>query len=180
MLDSTSLPCLMTDAWQDVLAHGDIVLFRFPLSEGSDDAPIKARPCLVLDIETIGETRYARIAYGTTSRRRSNVGEEIHIRKRDAYTAAGLDRPTRFIGARRVLVPLTHSGFVVRTATGTPVLGWLTGPEIDRLNAVRGRIHALHDIAADRRANQSKRLVTGFTVEHRHATHLDGKTGDAA
>lgn len=61
--------------------------------------------------------------YGTTSRRRANSGEEIHVRKRDAYTTAGLDEPTRFVGARRILVPLTHSGFVVSTDTGSPVLG---------------------------------------------------------
>lgn len=180
MLDSTSLPYVMADAWRDQLAHGDIVLFRFPLSDGSETAPIKARPCVVLDIETIEGERYALVAYGTTSRRRSNVGEEIHVRKREAYTAAGLDRPTRFIGARRVLVPLTHSGFVSRTGTDSPVIGRLTGSEFERLNAVRGRIHALRDIAADRRTNWSKRPAPCFSVEHRNPKRRDVQKGAAA
>lgn len=180
MLDSTTLSSVIIDTWRDELAHGDIVLFRFPLSEGSETAPLKARPCVVLDIETIGETRYALVAYGTTSRRRSNVGEEIHIRKREAYTAAGLDRPTRFIGARRVFMPLTHSGFVSRTGTDSPVIGRLTGSEFERLNAVRGRIHALRDVAADRRTNRSKRPVKSFTVEHRRLERRDVQKGAAA
>jgi hypothetical protein len=170
----------MTDAWRDHLTYGDIVVFRFPLSEGGETAPIKARPCLVLDIETIGDERYAVLAYGTTSRRRANSGEEIHVRKRDAYTAAGLDEPTRFVGARRILVPLTHSGFVPHTETGSPVLGQLESLELDRLNAVRGRIHALHDIAAERRSSRSKRAAPSFTVEHRHPKRRKTQKGAAA
>lgn len=180
MLDSTTLSSVIIDTWRDQLAHGDIVLFRFPLSDGSENTPLKARPCVVLDIETIGETRYALVAYGTTSRRRSNVGEEIHVRKREAYTAAGLDRPTRFIGARRVLVPMTHSGFVSRPGTDSPVIGRLTGTEFERLNAVRGRIHALRDIAADRRTNRSRRPAPRFVVEHRHTKRRDVQKGAAA
>ncbi len=75
---------------------------------------------MTLNIKTTGGIRYAVIAYGTTSRRRSNVGEEIHVRKREAFTAAGLNEPTRFIGGRRILVPLTHSGFEVASKIKHP------------------------------------------------------------
>jgi hypothetical protein len=163
----------MTDAWRDHLSHGHIVLFRFPLSEGGEDAEVKARPCLVLDIETIAGARYAVIAYGTTSRRKANVGEEIHVRRRDAYVAAGLDEPTRFVGARRLLVPLTHSAFVTIADSGSPVMGRLVGSELERLNTVRGRIHALRDIATERLSTRRRRSrlglrpMRGVTVEYR-------------
>ena len=178
MLDSTHYTELSTDLWRDTLCHGDIVLFRFPHSEACDGAEIKARPCLVLDIETLGEIRYAVVAYGTTSRRKSNVGEEIHVRKREAFTAAGLNEPTRFIGARRILVLLTHKAFVEVAKTGSPVVGTLVGSELERLNVVRGRIHALRDIAAEtqgpqssnprrRRSHLGLRPMRGVTVEYR-------------
>jgi mRNA-degrading endonuclease toxin of MazEF toxin-antitoxin module len=173
MLYATTFSEVITDTWRDDLSHGDIVLFRFPLSEGGEDAEIKARPCLVLDIETIGDARYAVIVYGTTSRRKANVGEEIHVSRRDAYTAAGLNEPTRFVGARRILVPLTHKGFVEVSNTGSPVLGHLVDSEFDRLNAVRGRIHTLRDIATERHSKRRRRTHLGLrpmrevTVEYR-------------
>jgi hypothetical protein len=183
MLDATTFSAATTDAWRDDLSHGHIVLFRFPLSEGGEDAEIKARPCLVLDIETIGGVRYAVIAYGTTSRRKANVGEEIHVCKRDAYTTAGLNEPTRFVGARRILVPLTHTGFVDIANTGSPVLGRLVDSELERLNAVRGRIRALRDIAIGRHSTRRRRthlglrLMRGVTVEYRELPARTAKKG---
>jgi hypothetical protein len=154
MLDFTQTNPKMTAAWRDHIAHGDIVSFRFPLAEeGAEDRP-KARPCLVLDIQQIGDRRYALLAYGTSSRRPSNVGYEVHARKRAEYLSAGLNEPTKFVGRRRVLVPLTHRGFVICTAISTPVLGSLDGAPLKRLNAVRGRIHAERDIAAERRRDR--------------------------
>jgi hypothetical protein len=185
MLDATTFSPATTDAWRDDLSQGKIVLFRFPLSEGGDDTEIKARPCLVLDIETIVGVRYAVIAYGTTSRRKSNVGEEIHVCKRAAYMAAGLNEPTRFVGARRILVPLTHTGFVDVANTGSPVLGRLVDSEFERLNAVRGRIHALRSIATERHANRRRRShlglrpMRGVTVEYRALPPRAVRTGAA-
>lgn len=154
MLDFTQTNPKMTATWRDHIAHGDIVSFRFPLAEeGAEDRP-KARPCLVLDIQQIGDRRYALLAYGTNSRRPSNVGYEVHARKRAEYLSAGLNEPTKFVGRRRVLVPLTHHGFVICTAIATPVLGSLDGAPFKRLNAVRGRIHAERDIAAERRRDR--------------------------
>ncbi|RVV96523.1 hypothetical protein EKE94_18290 [Mesobaculum littorinae] len=154
MLDTTTTTLTMTPVWRDHLSYGDIVSFRFPLAEEASTGQPKARPCLVLDIETQDNQRYALLAYGTTSRRRSNVGYEIHVRRRDEYLPAGLDEPTRFVGARRLLVPLTHSGFAICRATGSAVLGRLDGAPFEDMNAVRGRIHAEADIAADRRSRR--------------------------
>ncbi|CUH39173.1 hypothetical protein JSE7799_01894 [Jannaschia seosinensis] len=169
MLDTITTNLTMTSAWQDHVSHGDIVSFRFPLAEERGSGQPKARPCLILDIEMHGGQRYALLAYGTTSRRRSNVGYEVHVRRRAEYLIAGLDEPTRFVGARRLLVPLTHSGFATCRATGSAVLGRLDGAPFEAMNAVRGRIHAERDIAADRRSRRRGGLRRGrdFTVERR-------------
>ncbi|MBJ3764373.1 hypothetical protein ILP92_16655 [Maribius pontilimi] len=172
MLDSTTSNPTMTAAWQDHLSYGDIVSFRFPLAEGGHVGRPKARPCLVLDIEERGGQRYALLAYGTTSRRRSNIGYEVHVRRQTDYLLAGLNESTRFVGARRLLVSLNHSGFVICGATGAPVLGRLDGNPFDAMNAVRGRIHAERDIAADRRSRTRSR---GATRRKTHPAFLGGK-----
>ena len=151
MLDDLTTSLTMTAAWQNHLSYGDIVSFRFPLAEEGPKGRPKARPCLILDIEEHGGQRYALLAYGTSSRRRSNIGYEVHVRRRADYLSAGLREPTRFVGARRLLVPLDHSGFVICGATGAPVLGRLDGSPFEAMNAVRARIYAEADIAAERR-----------------------------
>ena len=169
MLDTINTILTMTPAWRDHVTHGDIVSFRFPLAEEGNAGPPKARPCLVLDIETKGGQRYALLAYGTTSHRRSNVGYEVHVRRRAEYLSAGLDEPTRFVGARRLMVPLTRSGFAVCRATGSCVVGRLDGAPFEEMNAVRGRIHAEHDIAAERRSGRRRSHLQRreFGVEER-------------
>lgn len=169
MLDTITTNLTMTPAWQDHVSAGDIVSFRFPLAEEGSTGQPKARPCLILDVEEIGGQRYALLAYGTTSHRRSNVGYEVHVRRQAEYLSAGLDEPTRFVGARRLLVPLTHPGFAICAATGAPVLGRLDGAPVGEMNAVRGRIHAERDIAAGRRTPRRRRhLRRGpVTVERR-------------
>ncbi|WOI56081.1 hypothetical protein [Palleronia sp. LCG004] len=167
--DTTSTKITTTTAWQDHVSYGDIVSFRFPLAEEDSTEDPKSRPCLVLDIERLGSQRYALLAYGTTSYRRSNVGYEIHVRRRAEYLPAGLNEPTRFVGARRMFVPLNHSGFDICRTTGSAVLGRLDGAPFAAMNAVRGRIHAEADIAADRRSRRRRwlRRDRDFTVESR-------------
>ena len=164
-------------AWQDHVSHGDIVSFRFPLAEEASTGQPKARPCLILDIEVRGGQRYALLAYGTTSRRRSNVGYEIHVRRRAEYLSAGLDEPTRFVGARRLLVPLTHSGFAICRATGSAVLGRLDGAPFEAMNAVRGRIHAEADIAADRRSRRRRAPPARPRTSSWSSARRDGSRG---
>ena len=207
MHDSIQTTLAITPAWQDLITPGDIVSFRFPLAEEDHSGRPKARPCLVLDIEEHGDQRYALLAYGTTSRRRSNIGYEVHARRRADYLSAGLNEPTRFVGARRLLVPLKHSGFAVcpccagevcvrRRAGPLPlrwvcplacapnkvaVLGRLGGAPFNAMNAVRCRINAERDIAADHRSRRGSRTgalrARSFTVERRtpHRVILSGK-----
>lgn len=142
-------------AWHDTLSYGDVVIFRFPVAEeDGGDAP-KARPCLVLDVERFGDRQYTLLAYGTTQANRANRGYEIRVYAPEEYAAAGLRNPTRFVGARRILVPLDHADFALGP-TGTPVIGRLSGAAFERMNAVRGRIHAEADIASERRAERRR------------------------
>ena len=180
MLDTTTMTTAKAPAWHDHLTYGDIVAFRFPLAEEGSAGQPKARPCLILDIEVRGGQRYAVLAYGTTSRRRSNVGYEVHVRRRDDYISAGLNEPTRFVGARRLSVPLTHSGFVMSRAKGSAVIGRLGGAAFDAMNSVRGRIHAEADIAEARRARRrTTRRRAGDVVVAARYPRRRSSTGQA-
>ncbi|MBR9765791.1 MAG: hypothetical protein GYB53_20300 [Rhodobacteraceae bacterium] len=108
----------MSHAATDPIRSGDIVSFRFPYSEGM--APY-ARPCLVLD--TTGDEFL--LAYGTSSRERSNTGFEIRLNAE--FAKCGLDRPSRFVLARRIRVARRDPRFETN-ASSTAVLGQLTEP----------------------------------------------------
>lgn len=136
--------------WTQTLTHGDIVSFHFPVTEEEGVAP-KARPCLVLDVEERDGHRFVTLAYGTSVGGTANRGYEIRVNRPEDATAAGLDRPTRFVGARRITVSAAHPGFCVKRALGTAVIGRLSGVPFDRMNRVRARIHAERDIAIYRR-----------------------------
>ena len=133
--------------WADTLAYGDIVSFRFPVNE-EDGVKPKARPCLVLDVEDRDGLTFVTLAYGTSVGGTANRGYEIRVNRAEDIEAAGLDRPTRFVGARRITVSTAHSGFRVNRQLGTAVIGQLSGSAFDRMNRVRARIHAERDIAA--------------------------------
>lgn len=94
---------------------GDIICFRFPRREG----PSYARPCLVLQV--IGKELV--IAYGTTSATDSNCGLEIRVEA--DFAACGLDRPTRFVCARRIRVDLTDLRIEPCPDGGIPIIGHL-------------------------------------------------------
>lgn len=100
----------------DPVVPGDIVSFRFPYSEGMT---LYARPCLVLDA-TEDELL---LAYGTSSRERANTGFEIRLNAE--FAACGLNRPSRFVLARRIRVARSDPRLETNAA-GTPMLGRLT------------------------------------------------------
>ncbi|WP_340110336.1 hypothetical protein [Pikeienuella sp. HZG-20] len=151
MLDATQFTPA-TD-WRQTLTYGDIISFRFPV-RGSEIPP-KIRPCLVLDIVKVGDARYALLAYGTSAKTRANRGYEVQLGRVDAR-AAGLHRPTRFVGARRMLVSLDHPDIVICAGAGAPVIGCLSGAAVERMHAVRARIQAEADIVAERRSERRK------------------------
>ncbi len=148
MLDKT-LDARVSE-WKGHLSYGDIVRFRFPVSLPSDQDKPKVRPCLVLDTEELLGEKFAWLAYGTSANTNSNRGYEIRLGHMPDVVAAGLKKPTRFVGARRILVSLENSGFVCSSGTNSPIVGRLTGGAFDRLNSVRARIQAEADIRSDR------------------------------
>jgi len=145
--------------WQQDLALGDVVLFRFPTTEEDlpeGEAP-KMRPCLVLDTPRLGEGRFAKLAYGSSAYGKSNRGREVIIRQPASIAAAGLNRPSRFTLNRTLLVSLDHPGFEAETH-GDPRIGRLDDALMERLQALRARMQAEADIAADhRRARREER-----------------------
>jgi len=129
--------------WQTVLKPGHIVTFAFPFRD-TDEKP-KVRPCLVLDVFDRDDQRFAVLAYGTTAPTNANRGFEVHVTDDLALKLTGLRKPTRFVGARRIVVSLDHRGFVCNRL-GTPILGHLVGTAVERMNDVRARIQAFADM----------------------------------
>lgn len=113
---------------------GDIISFRFPSSE-QDDQLEKKRPCLVVD--TDDETML--VAYGTSSRSRSNRGNEVSVRSRTDRAFCQLKRTTRFVGNRTVRVPL-DSVRLARNKKGVSKIGRLPERLMPRLEHVRARL----------------------------------------
>ncbi|GGE29153.1 hypothetical protein GCM10011360_16570 [Primorskyibacter flagellatus] len=150
--------------WADHVRPGDIVLFRFPVPfPQTRDGKPGIRPCLVVEVDDHGEERRLVLAYSTTATTRSNGGYDIAVTHVADLQMAGLRRATRFIGTRLLFVSPHHSGFDVG-GSSAPVVGHLTGSRLERMQAVRARLHAEHDIAADRRRERSE---TPVTVERR-------------
>ena len=162
MLQLNTQPAPMP-AWGDDLKRGDVVLFRFPCAEDHPTEEPKRRTCLVLEVEDRGGRRFAEIAYGTSSETRANVGGDLVVAAPEELAVAGLRKPTRFVCSRRVWVSLDHPGWDINPAHPSPIIGHLAPKATRKMNAIRARLHALRDIAADRRASRRRE----FTVEHR-------------
>ena len=144
--------------WQPDLATGDVVLFRFPTTEDlpEGEAP-KMRPCLVLDTPRLAGKSFAKLAYGSSAYGKSNRGREVIVRQPESIATAGLNRPSRFSLNRSLLVSLDHPGFEAETH-GDPRIGRLDEGLMERLHALRARMQAEADIAADhRRARREER-----------------------
>ena len=123
----------------------------------------------MLEVERRSDGTYVELAYGTSADTSANRGEEIHVSRPEAMAAAGLHRRTRFVGARRVLVRVDHSGFDVNPRYGTPVLGRLDPRDMERMNCVRAHIKAFRDAAAEGCCARQRRSVStaGLIVEKR-------------
>ena len=93
-------------------------------------------------------TTFVELAYGTSAPTKANRGHEVRVTQRASCQAAGLNKPSRFVCARRVVVSLNHPGFDGGDDRGT-LIGRLDPPLIERMNAVRARIQAEADIQAE-------------------------------
>ncbi|GHE01884.1 hypothetical protein U879_15595 [Defluviimonas sp. 20V17] len=159
MSDATTAEIAQTPAtnWRDHLAWGDVVAFRFPHSERDDSYRPKVRPCAVLDVVSFAGRRFATLAYGTTADSKANQDYETRVTRPEALAAIGLDKPTRFVGSRRITVSLNNPGFSLGEC-GTPMLGQMIGADRERLNAVRARLFAEADMAAEHHAERRREL----------------------
>lgn len=129
--------------WQSRLQPADIVAFRFPHERLCKRGVPKVRPTLVLDRVEIGGTPFALLAYGTSSRRPRAPDLLVEVDDVAEIAAASLDAPTRFDGARRILVSLDNAGFVSCPRRRTPVIGRLTGVSQTRASFLRAHIRRL-------------------------------------
>lgn len=168
--------------WKSSLRRGDVVWFPFPTHNGehSDTRP-KHGPCLVLDVFSGRQLPTAKVAYGTTMEVGDNRGYDIRVQSPEARERAGLDRPTRFDCSRTLTVSLNHPGFESIQPGTTPVIGCLDDLLAARMNAVRARLDAEADMAAEARKQQQRwqREGSGFREWNRslHAAHTFNSKG---
>lgn len=153
----TCIPVDVTQTanWKAGIKIGQIVLFRFPIRENASEEQPKLRPCLVLNTRRMLGKVFVELAYGTSAQTTANKGYEVRILRDADANAVGLSRPTRFIGARRVIVSLDNPGFDVNLFD-SPVVGQLTGELFERLNAVRARLQAEADMAQATREERKR------------------------
>ena len=126
--------------WRDTIAVGDIICW--PLGQGEGLG-------LVVEVETIGGWPMLGVAPGFADHGQPVGPGTLRLVRMDEVRDSGLTAPVRFALGLRVSVALSHPDI------GSPVIGHLCQPALDRLQAERARIHALRDIAAARREGRS-------------------------
>ena len=179
MLDAACQPSEAAFAppahWAAGISPGDLVSFRYPCLE-PEGGPDKARPCLVLETALVRGTRYITLTYGTSVPGKAVRGYTIRVSDPTVAALAGLRRPTCFLANRRVTVTADNPGFAVSRTRGTAVIGRLSGDELARMHAVRARLHAEADMAADRRAERRRERAE----EHRAAQQRPAQPAPSA
>lgn len=154
-------PLIPAVDWAANPQGGDVVLFRFPIADDTDqkDTP-KRRPCLVLNVRKRGTECFVELAYGTSSDGRANRGYEVRVKQAKSLSQAGLNKPTRFVCARRIIVNVDNNGFDCPDGGASALIGCLDDALMDRMNAIRARVEAEADIAAhyreERRQEQTR------------------------
>lgn len=150
-------PFIPATDWTDYPQRGDIVLFRFPVADNTNQTePPKRRPCLVLDVRRRGAECFVELAYGTSSNGRANRGYEVIVKQSKSRARAGLNKPTRFVCARRIIVNVKSRGFHCPDGATPPLIGCLDDALMERMNAIRARIQAEADIAAQYREERRR------------------------
>ncbi|WP_322865928.1 hypothetical protein U5922_006795 [Aquicoccus sp. G2-2] len=146
--------------WAANPQRGDVVLFRFPVANSTDQEPPKRRPCLVLDVRRRGAECFVELAYGTSSNGRANRGYELIVKQPKSRAHAGLNKSTRFVCARRIFVSVKSKGFDCPDGSTSPLIGCLDEALMEQMNAIRAKIQAEADIAAhyreERRREQAR------------------------
>ena len=123
------------------IRKGAVVSCRFPLVETPNKPGPTARPALIVRVffDHTDNRWKAIVAYGTSQSTRSNTGFEIRVGAPDALQQAGLHRRTRFVLSRMRILPLDDEFFSFGQ-NGTPVMGYLEEPLMDRLTDLCDRL----------------------------------------
>jgi len=166
------------NTWQSSLCRGDIVLFRFPEIKSVTDAP-KTRPCLVLEVDSIDGQKIAKLAYGTSARTSANRGYEIWVKRRSSMAVAGLNRLTRFVGARTTTVSLNNPDFELGKQA-SPIIGHLDDFLCERMHAVRARLQVEHDNYLEVRNERQRRQETAALANRHPVKIVWGKSSEDA
>ena len=137
-----------------VLERGDLVFFAFPAPHSPEHEEPPLRACLVLDTQKRAGRLFLTLAPGEEHPPALPRGYEIAVSRRLAVKEAGLSEAHMFYADQRLTVAATHPGFGPRMAPW--IIGALDRQGADRMNAVRARIQALRDIAAERRRERQR------------------------
>lgn len=156
MLDTLHNYSTQLAKWQEELQFGDIVSFRFPTTDGGE--PKSGRPCLILDVRRLQGEPWAVVAYGTSSPTSANRGLDIEAPSRRTCPVTGLAHDTRFVAARRVIVPLSSRQFAIAPELRTAVLGRLVGPSRHRADAIRQRLTGTNQLWREANRPRSETL----------------------
>ncbi|MBC2836518.1 hypothetical protein H7F16_13445 [Gemmobacter straminiformis] len=145
----------LQDTNADDFAIGDVLHYPFP-SKTTGGETDTARPCLVIDTHKISDRAYLLIADGAPAEAARRTGYDILVEEDALLASAGLEQPTRFCAARRVFVSRQSLRRKAIRPDGGIRVGRLTGRAFERLNAVRGRLHAEADIARHQREEERR------------------------
>lgn len=139
MLDTNAETVNPAVDWRAGVETGDVLMFCFPIA-GDDGSPRVPRPCLALDVETVGDITFVLLAHGGPHDPRRARDLDVPVTATAERRAAGCRRPTAFHGDIRLLVSLANSGFIAQHGAASPVLGRLTGAARAQLAIVRNSI----------------------------------------
>lgn len=129
--------------WQDSIAAGDIVLFRFPMFDPADRSEARPRPCLVSDVAIHYGITFIELVPGLPGAPLEPGDTEIVADWTSFIAAAqGDDGLTHFPARRAVRFDSTHKGFVCDPDGGSPVIGRLHGAALEHLDLLRARREA--------------------------------------
>ena len=131
--------------WTQDVQRGDVVLFHFP--SPAEPGPVLPRPCLVLDRTTTGGDVRLTLAPGKTATGTVRTSPHVSLKAPAEVLAAGLHVPVRFDLGMALTVSTRNASFANDMATGTPVLGPLTGASKEQMFRVLARLQAKRDMA---------------------------------
>ncbi|WP_373237571.1 hypothetical protein [Cohaesibacter celericrescens] len=141
MLDANSLTLQPARDWRNSLHWGDVVSFRFPMPHKGPGLPLKAKPCVIIDVVTITGECFVTLACGTDMRSEPEGRYNTHVVQPSALILAGFTCPTCFDCSQHITVSVKNVGFDLNVHD-TPVIGLLTGPERQRFDDVRLKVKA--------------------------------------